>query len=101
MAQVILPGGHRITCPAVSDAPGQHHVSIRPERLSLVPTGGDLEAVVERVVYLGTDLQLLTRLDGGAEFHVRLQNSARVAVPTPGTRVGLLLEEGAARLLAD
>jgi len=53
------------------------------------------------VVYLGTDLQLLARLDGGAQVHVRLQNSARIAVPAPGTRIGLTLEEGAARLLAD
>jgi hypothetical protein len=53
------------------------------------------------VVYLGTDLQLLTRLPTGEEFHVRLQNSARIAVPAPGSRVALHLEEGAARLLAD
>ncbi|MDZ4096371.1 MAG: ABC transporter ATP-binding protein [Paracoccaceae bacterium] len=102
VAQVVLPGGHRINCPqALSDGKGQHHVSIRPERLTLVPTGGELEATVTRVVYLGTDLQVLARLDSGAELHLRLQNSARITPPTPGTRVGLHLEEGAARLLAD
>jgi spermidine/putrescine transport system ATP-binding protein len=101
MAQVILPGGHRITCPAAGGGEGQHHVSIRPERLSLAPLGNDLEAVVERIVYLGTDLQVLARLDSGTELHLRLQNAARVSVPAPGTRVGLHLEEGAARLLAD
>ncbi len=99
-AQVTLPGGHRIACPATTGT-GAHHISIRPERITLVPTGGDLEGVVERVVYLGTDLQLHARLPGGAEIHVRLQNAARVAAPAPGTRVGLQLEEGAARLLAD
>ena len=100
VATVLLPGGHRIFCPAGAGT-GPGHLSIRPERLSLVPTGGDLEAVVERVVYLGTDLQILARLEGGTAFHIRLQNSARVAPPAAGSRVGLQLEEGAARLLAD
>ncbi|MBD1206239.1 MAG: ABC transporter ATP-binding protein [Rhodobacteraceae bacterium] len=99
-ARVILPGGHAITCAAVGNGPGKHHISIRPERLSLAATG-DLEAVVERIVYLGTDLQLLTRLTTGEEFHIRLQNSARTALPPPGSTVALHLEEGAARLLAD
>ncbi len=108
-ARVRLPGGHRLavpaaaggTGPAAAGGTGRHSLSIRPERVSLAPSGGDLEAVVERVVYLGTDLQILARLDGGAAFDLRLQNSARVAVPAPGTRVGLHLEDGAARLLAD
>jgi spermidine/putrescine transport system ATP-binding protein len=99
-ASVTLPGGHRITCSAASETLGTHHLSIRPERLSITDRG-ELEVTVERVVYLGTDLQLLTRLATGEEFHVRLQNSARIAVPAPGTRVALHLEEGAARLLAD
>jgi spermidine/putrescine transport system ATP-binding protein len=101
VATVILPGGHRLPCPATDVAPGARHLSIRPERVSLVPMGGGLEAVVDRVVYLGTDLQLFVRLEGGAAFHLRLQNAARIMVPEPGTRVGLQLEEGAARLLAD
>ena len=99
-ASVTLPGGHRFTCPAASKTLGTHHLSIRPERLSIADSG-ELEVMVERVVYLGTDLQLLTRLPTGEEFHVRLQNSARIAVPAPGSRVALHLEEGAARLLAD
>ena len=101
MAEVVLPGGHRLTCPSASSTGGRHALSIRPERMSVVAEGADLEAVVDRVVYLGTDLQLMARLEGGAEFHVRLQNSARTAVPEPGARIGLKVEEGAARLLAD
>jgi spermidine/putrescine transport system ATP-binding protein len=101
VARVVLPGGYRIACPAATASGGRHLLSIRPERLVLAPLGSEIEATVERVVYLGTDLQIITRLDGGAAFDVRLQNSARVAVPTPGTRVGLHLEEGAARLLTD
>jgi len=101
VARVVLPGGHRIACPAATGSAGRHHLSIRPERLTIGTVGSEIEATVERVVYLGTDLQIITRLDGGTAFDVRLQNSARVAAPAPGTRVGLHLEEGAARLLAD
>ncbi len=100
MATVVLPGGHRLTCPAATADTGRHHLSIRPERVSIADDG-TLAATVDRVVYLGTDLQLLTTLDGGHPFHIRLQNSARAAVPAPGTRIALRLEEGAARLLAD
>ena len=59
------------------------------------------EATVEQVIYLGTDLQVLVRLDGGTPLQVRIQNAARTEVPALGTRIGLHLEEGAARLLAD
>ena len=101
MAQVSLPGGQSIPCPAAFATSGPHHISIRPERVSLVASGGDLTAVVTRVVYLGTDLQIFTRLADGTSLHLRLQNSARMAVPEIGATVGLHLEAGAARLLAD
>ena len=100
-ARVILPGGHQITCPSMAKEMGRHHLSIRPERLTLAPTGTGLDATVQHVVYLGTDLQVMVRLDGGADMQLRVQNAARVEVPGPGNRVGLHLEEGAARLLAD
>ena len=100
VARVLLPGGHVITCPATGMAPGKTHLSIRPERLSLAEQG-DLTATVERVVYLGTDLQLLARLATGEALQIRLQNSARAQLPSPGTTIALQLEEGAARLLAD
>lgn len=100
MAEVILPGGHRFRCPSADTAPGRHHLSIRPERVSLAAEG-ELTATVERVVYLGTDLQVLAHLPGGLPFTLRMQNSARTAVPEIGTQVALHLEEGAARLLAD
>ena len=100
-ASVILQGGNIINCPAAHTTHGPHHVSIRPERVSIVPVGGGLEAVVERVVYLGTDLQIFTRLAGDIPLHLRIQNRGNMDVPMPGTRVGLKLEQGAARLLAD
>jgi spermidine/putrescine transport system ATP-binding protein len=100
MAEVILPGGQRFRCPSADTAPGRHHLSIRPERVSLAAEG-ELTATVERVVYLGTDLQVLAHLPGGLPFTLRMQNSARTAVPEIGAQVALHLEEGAARLLAD
>ncbi len=99
-ATLTLPGGHRITCPSATTTTGRHHLSIRPERLT-ISHDADLSATVERVVYLGTDLQVHVRLEGGTPFTLRLQNAARVTPPAPGARVGLHLEEGAARLLAD
>ena len=100
-AKVTLPGGQKITCPAAQGVmPGKHHLSIRPERISFA-ANGELDAVVDRIVYLGTDLQILTHLTTGEAFHIRIQNSARIALPAPGDRVALQIEEGAARLLAD
>ena len=100
-AQVILPGGHRLLCDTATDSCGRHALSIRPERAVLSNEAPDLCATVEQVVYLGTDLHLTARLDGGAPLTLRLQNASRVRVPETGERVGLKLEEGAARLLAD
>ena len=99
-AEVVLGSGQRLTCSAATAALGRHALSVRPERVTIA-SDGELEATVERVVYLGSDLQLLTRLDGGAGFSVRMQNAARTAVPDTGTRIRLKIEEGAARLLAD
>lgn len=94
-------------CDLTAEAPeglvsGVHHVSIRPERLSLAGAGkADFTARVERLIYLGTDLQLLARLPDGTGLTVRLQNSARIALPQPGEETGLNVEEGAVRLLVD
>jgi spermidine/putrescine transport system ATP-binding protein len=99
-AKVILPGGSRITCPSSSTTGGRHHLSIRPERLT-ISDRAELMATVERVVYLGTDLQVIAHLDGGQPITLRMQNAARTTLPEPGQRIGLHLEEGGARLLAD
>jgi len=74
---------------------------VRPERVTISAEAPDLQALVERVVYLGTDLHLIARLEGGGPFALRMQNAARVTLPEVGARIGLKLEEGAARLLAD
>jgi spermidine/putrescine transport system ATP-binding protein len=100
MAEVVMPSGLVLSCSAPYAFKGRHALSVRPERVTVTPDG-ELAASVERVVYMGSDLKLLTRLDGGQEFAVRVQNAARSEVPQPGARIRLKLEEGAARLLAD
>ena len=101
LAQITLPGGRSIRCAASGATTGKHHLSIRPERLGFVGEGGDLTVTIDRVIYLGTDLQVITRHESGAVVTVRIQNAARIAVPEPGTRANLKIEDGAARLLAN
>jgi spermidine/putrescine transport system ATP-binding protein len=101
VARLTLPGGQILNCPVAGQPTGRHHLCIRPERIGFVAGAGDLVVTVQRVIYLGTDLQVITRLDDGGIVNVRMQNAARVAVPQAGTRASLKLEEGAARLLAD
>ncbi|HBM61170.1 MAG TPA: spermidine/putrescine ABC transporter ATP-binding protein [Citreicella sp.] len=102
VARLQLPGGAEMDCPAAPGArPGPGHLSVRPERLSLCAAGqGDLAAVMQDHVYLGTDTQLLMRLADGARLVVR-QQAGSGAVPDPGAALGLRIEAGAARLLAD
>jgi spermidine/putrescine transport system ATP-binding protein len=87
------------------DVSGSGHVSIRPERLSLVPPdeGPDsLVGVVERLIYLGTDTQYRVRLEDGSELSVRAQNAHDAGVPfSAGDRAAVKVDAGAARLLVD
>ncbi len=88
--------------PNGAGAPAAAHVSLRPERLSLAPAGEGIPCTVDRLVYLGTDTQYRVHLSSGAEVAVRVQNAHRAAVPLgPGDAAALVLDAGAARLLAD
>lgn len=102
-AIVNLPGGQLFTCSAAAVvAPGKGHLSVRPERISLCATGeGNLDATATGEVYLGTDIHLNVELADGEAMTVRLQNSETTKVPSKGDAIGLKLEAGAARLLAD
>ena len=102
-AHLTLPGGHAFTCPAAAVASaGQGHLSVRPERIALcAPGAGDLDVRVEDQVYLGTDIQLRTRVADGEAMVVRIQNAEVTQIPETGASVGLKIEAGAARLLAD
>ncbi|MBX2832481.1 MAG: ABC transporter ATP-binding protein [Rhodospirillales bacterium] len=103
LASVALPGGNAFECPAAAVVdPGVGHLSVRPERIKVTADGqGDLDAVVTGHTYLGTDIQLLVRLADDEVMSVRLQNSQTTEIPEQGAAVGLVLEAGAARLLAD
>jgi spermidine/putrescine transport system ATP-binding protein len=81
-------------------------VSVRPERLAVTDPGADINmeggipGIVARTVYLGTDTQHIVTLDTGDEVLARSQNHGGAAGPTPGDRVAVMIEDGAARLLA-
>ncbi|MBC7740459.1 MAG: ABC transporter ATP-binding protein, partial [Candidatus Saccharibacteria bacterium] len=48
-AQVVLPGGHRVTTSAATTDKGRHHLSIPPERVTLVAPGAGVQGVVGQV----------------------------------------------------
>ena len=90
-----LPKGH---------APSGHvTVMLRPEHTRIAAEGtGALQGVLENVVYFGTDTHYHVRLDGGAPFMVRQQNSgAGTSGFAEGDRVGLEIAAGTARVLRD
>lgn len=107
LAKCRFEGGAEIICSTAGDAAAGSagHVSIRPERLSVVkPTGeGDeMTGIVDRLIYLGTDTQCMLHLDDGTELTVRAQNAHESALGVaPGERAAIKIDEGAARLLVD
>ena len=101
-----LPNGHPVKCggTAPSMSGGRRVLLLRPERINLTAAAGpgDLEGVVSHAVYLGTDTQYRVDADGGMSLTVRRQNfDAGTARFQPGERVGIRIEDGAARVLAD
>lgn len=102
-ATCILPGGGTFTCPAADGShEGAGHLSVRPERMAIVPVDGAvLSGVVTRRIYLGTDMHVEVTLDDSEVMTVRVQNSADTHIPERGDRVGLGMEAAAARLLVD
>jgi len=101
-----MEGGHAIACDAVEGAAADArlHISIRPERLSLVPEAqGGLTGIVRENIFVGTDITTLVDLPGGPNLTVRTANSAKGAQSLfdPGARVAVQMEEGAGRLLVD
>jgi spermidine/putrescine transport system ATP-binding protein len=99
-----LPGGAEIEATAAGHASEgtTGHLSIRPERITLTTGSAPLTGSVEHAVYLGTDTQHIVRLQDGTLITVRTQNAHRAALNVAGgARVGLIPDEGAARLLID
>ena len=79
-------------------------LAVRPERIELVPAGGDaqLPGKVENIVYFGTDTSYFVTLADGKTFHVRVQNreGARMGFDK-GEEVGIRFATDAAQLLRD
>lgn len=76
-------------------------LAIRPERVHLDPAG-ELEGVVEDVVYVGTDTVYHLNVAGQGGFRVRRQNhDGAVAAHAPGERLRLRVPTAAIRVLAE
>ncbi|BCG79220.1 ABC transporter ATP-binding protein [Mesorhizobium sp. 113-3-3] len=79
--RVRLTGGGELTALAIGVAQGAAcHVAIRPERLSLMPAGGNaLPATVDGRIYLGDHLRLLARLGNDQVLTVKVGPEATMA----------------------
>jgi spermidine/putrescine transport system ATP-binding protein len=104
-AMVKLAAGPTLeaSLPANLSPSGKVTIVVRPEHAQLTSEGaGLLKGVLENVVYFGTDTHFYVRLDGGAEFMVRQQNSRTGAATfAPGARVGVAVSADAAQVLRD
>ena len=71
---VTLPGGDPVTLPKVVDTPnGEVTLTIRPERVSLTPSGVRFASGrISKLVYMGTDLRCNVMLADGTELAVRV-----------------------------
>ncbi len=108
VAQCQIEGKLEVTAPMTEGVErGDHlYVSIRPERIFLSDeneTGEAFWVTVQDNIFIGTDITSLIRLENGIDFRVRTSNSDRGnrRVFAPGSKVFAMIEEGAARLLAD
>jgi spermidine/putrescine transport system ATP-binding protein len=104
-ARVKLPSGQEIRATlAQGHKPGDKvWLVVRPEHAQLAAVSSAMLAgAVENVVYLGTDTHFHLRLDDGALFTVRRQNTRGVIENLkPGQRAGVVFAEGSARVLRD
>ena len=108
VAQCQIEGKLAVTAPMTEgvDVGDRLHVSIRPERIFLSDeneSGEAFSGTVQDNIFIGTDITSLIRLDNGIDFRVRASNSDRGnrRVFATGSKVFAMIEEGAARLLAD
>ncbi|WBG64929.1 ABC transporter ATP-binding protein [Pseudomonas citronellolis] len=96
---VVLADGQRLA--AATTLPGKVTLAIRPERTELAQDG-ELEGVVETVVYVGTDTVYHLKVAGTPGFRVRQQNRQGAAgAHQPGARVRVRVPGDAIRVLAE
>ena len=88
-----------------TDARGPSKVTIRPERVHLETqeTSGPnrIPGMVERLVYLGNSVQVITRLAIGTTIQVLVQNAGGEIPWKQGTPVQAYLPPEALRVLTD
>jgi spermidine/putrescine transport system ATP-binding protein len=88
-----------------TDARGPSKVTIRPERVHLEDqdAGGPnrIPGMVERLVYLGNSVQVITRLAIGTTIQVLVQNAGEEIPWKQGTPVQAYLPPEALRVLTD
>jgi len=88
-----------------TDARGPSKVTIRPERVHLEEQGSSgpnrIPGMVERLVYLGNSVQVITRLAIGTTIQVLVQNAGGEIPWKQGTPVQAYLPPEALRVLTD
>ncbi len=105
-ATVQLDAGATVVCglPQGFARDGRVTVVIRPEHAAIVSDGAPatIGAIVDNIVYFGTDTHYHVKPASGGDFIVRHQNRrAGEAAIARGMKVGLRFEEGAAQVLKD
>jgi spermidine/putrescine transport system ATP-binding protein len=85
------------------DAVGDVKISIRPERVDLQPSGATgpnrIPGMVERIVYVGSMMQVIVNLAPGEKLQVLVQNEGDALPFGQGTAVSAHLPADALRLL--
>jgi ABC-type sulfate/molybdate transport systems ATPase subunit len=88
-----------------SDSRGEAKIVIRPERVGLEQQGTSGEnrvpAMVERVVYVGSILQVIVHLAPGQTLQAWIQNQGESLPYEQGTPVTVYLPPDALRVLID
>ena len=88
--------------PSGAPTTGPVTVVIRPEHATLTADGGGLPATLENAVFVGSDTQYHLRLESGAPFVVRSQNSsADATLYRPGQELRVRLGDQSVQVLRD
>ncbi|HFL6349454.1 TPA: TOBE domain-containing protein, partial [Pseudomonas aeruginosa] len=86
---------------ATTPGSGAVTLAIRPERTELA-ADGQLEGVLENIVYVGTDTVYHLNVAGQPGFRVRQQNRDGARCPhSPGAKVRVRIPAAAIRVLAE
>jgi spermidine/putrescine transport system ATP-binding protein len=106
-ARIELPCGTSVLAgyPEGFTPNGKVTIVVRPEHAEITgdPAQGTVSGTLANVVYIGTDTHYYVKLDsGGKDFIVRRQNSrANSKGYENGTKVGILFEPDAVRVMRD